>query len=67
MGRLQKGDVLLAFDGVPIANDGTVALRRRERVFFDYLVSLKHMGEVARIDLWRDGKRVSLEVGDLDP
>lgn len=32
-------DILLAFDGVAIANDGTVPFRSGERISFSYLVS----------------------------
>jgi len=38
---LKKGDVLLEFDGVPIANDGTVSLRHRERIYFSSLITTK--------------------------
>ena len=33
-----------AFDGVEIANDGTVPFRTGERISFNYLVSGKYMG-----------------------
>jgi hypothetical protein len=33
--------VLLSFDGIPIANDGTILFRRRERISFEHLVTLK--------------------------
>ncbi len=36
---LRPNDVLLAFDGTPIANDGTVPFRSGERISFSYLVS----------------------------
>lgn len=40
-GCLRAGDVLLSFDGTPIANDGTILFRPRERISFEHLVSLK--------------------------
>lgn len=43
------GDVLLAFDGSPIAPDGSVALKGGDRVAFDHLVSLKGEGEEGRL------------------
>lgn len=46
---LQKDDVLLDFDGVPIANDGTVPFRQRERIFFTYLITLKPTGSMAHV------------------
>lgn len=42
---LQKGDVLLSFDGVNIASDGTVPFRSGERISFSYLISLKFTGD----------------------
>lgn len=44
---LHKGDVLLEFDGVTIANDGTVHLRHRERIYFSSLVTQKPSGGTA--------------------
>ena len=52
---LRKDDVITAFDGVPIGADGSVALRRGERVSFDHLVSLKRPGETATLRLIRGG------------
>lgn len=46
---LRKGDVLMEFDGVPIANDGTVPFRARERVFFTAFTTLKPTGSTARV------------------
>jgi hypothetical protein len=46
---LRKGDVLMEFDGVPIANDGTVHFRARERIFFTSLITLKPTGSTARV------------------
>ena len=42
---LKKGDILLSFDGVDIANDGTVPFRSGERISFNYLVSKKYTNE----------------------
>ena len=42
---LEKGDVLLSFDGIDIASDGTVPFRSGERISFSYLVSLKFTGD----------------------
>ena len=40
-GHILPGDVLLSFDGTAIANDGTILFRRRERISFEHLVTLK--------------------------
>ncbi|KAJ4968501.1 hypothetical protein NE237_015202 [Protea cynaroides] len=52
---LKKDDIVLAFDGVPIANDGTVPFRNRERITFDHLVSMKKPNETAEVRVLRDG------------
>jgi hypothetical protein len=46
---LRKGDVLMEFDGIPIANDGTVPFRARERIFFTAFTTLKPTGSTARV------------------
>jgi len=56
-GILQKFDVIAAIDGQPIACDGTVPFRGRERIMFDYLLSLKFAGDVCKLDIIRDGER----------
>lgn len=52
---LKKDDIVLAFDGVPIANDGTVPFRNRERITFDHLVSMKKPEGTAILKVLRDG------------
>lgn len=46
---VKKGDVLMEFNGVPIANDGTVHLRQRERIYFSSLITLLPTGQTARV------------------
>ncbi|XP_038703018.1 protease Do-like 10, mitochondrial isoform X2 [Tripterygium wilfordii] len=52
---LKKDDIIIAFDGVPIANDGTIPFRSRERITFDHLVSMKKPNETALVRVLRDG------------
>ncbi|XP_076903638.1 protease Do-like 10, mitochondrial [Bidens hawaiensis] len=59
---LKKDDIVLAFDGVPIANDGTVPFRNRERITFDHLVSMKKPNETAIVKILRDGEELELTV-----
>ncbi|KAL3696064.1 hypothetical protein R1sor_010140 [Riccia sorocarpa] len=59
---IKKDDVLLAFDGSPIANDGTVHFRNRERISFDHLVSMKKAGEKARLTVLREGNTLDVHV-----
>eukprot|EP00250_Pteridium_aquilinum_P009106 c18445_g1_i1 orf=494-1936(+) len=51
---LRPLDVLLSFDGVDIANDGTVAFRYGERIDFNYLVSEKYIGDEAIVRILRE-------------
>ncbi|KAG2719009.1 hypothetical protein I3843_03G238000 [Carya illinoinensis] len=59
---LKKDDIILAFDGVPIANDGTVPFRNRERITFDYLVSMKKPDETAAVKVLRDGEESEFSI-----
>ncbi|XP_038984047.1 protease Do-like 9 [Phoenix dactylifera] len=54
---LKPSDIILSFDGVDIANDGTVPFRHGERIGFSYLVSQKYTGENAVVKVLRE-KRV---------
>ncbi|XP_043706828.1 protease Do-like 10, mitochondrial isoform X2 [Telopea speciosissima] len=66
---LKKDDIVLAFDGVPIANDGTVPFRNRERITFDHLVSMKKPNETAEVRVLRDGveNEFSITLQPLQP
>ncbi|GBF95989.1 protease Do-like mitochondrial [Raphidocelis subcapitata] len=59
---LKRGDVLLAFDGVPIANDGTVHFRSRERIFFTSLITQKPTASTAHLRVLREGQPLEFEV-----
>ena len=53
---LQRNDIVLSIDGVPIAQDGTVNFRKNERLAFSYLVNLKQVGDDIQLKILRDGK-----------
>lgn len=55
-GCLEPSDIILSFDGIDIANDGTVPFRHGERIGFTYLVSQKYTGEKARVKVLRNSK-----------
>ncbi|XP_038891212.1 protease Do-like 10, mitochondrial isoform X2 [Benincasa hispida] len=59
---LKKDDIILAFDGEPIANDGTVSFRNRERITFDHLVSMKKPNEKSVLKILRDGEVHELSI-----
>jgi len=66
-GALKARDVLLSVDGVPIADDGTIAFRGAERVGFTHLWRQHHVGEKLRATVWRDGESVELSFGLAPP
>ncbi|KAF6175943.1 hypothetical protein GIB67_003431 [Kingdonia uniflora] len=53
---LKPSDIIVSFDGVDIANDGTVPFRHGERIGFSYLVSQKYTGENALVKVLRNSK-----------
>jgi len=54
-GIMRVGDVLLAIEQKPIANDGTISFRGTERIHFAQAVQDKFMGEKVRCTMLRDG------------
>jgi hypothetical protein len=61
-GPLRVGDVLLAVDGNPIADDGTTEFRPKERTSFSYFVQKHQIGETVEFELLRDGERITTAV-----
>ncbi|VFQ92670.1 unnamed protein product [Cuscuta campestris] len=55
---LKIDDIILSFDGVPIANDGTITFRNNERITFDHLVSMKKPNETAEVRVLRNGEEL---------
>ncbi|XP_078438260.1 protease Do-like 9 [Wolffia australiana] len=53
---LKPSDILLSFDGIDIANDGTIPFRHGERIGFSYLVSQKYTGETALVKILRSSQ-----------
>ncbi|ERM99532.1 hypothetical protein AMTRI_Chr10g230760 [Amborella trichopoda] len=59
---LKQSDIILSFDDIDIANDGTVPFRHGERIGFSYLVSQKYTGETAKIKILRNAKILEYKV-----
>ncbi|GAV72580.1 Trypsin domain-containing protein [Cephalotus follicularis] len=59
---LKPSDVILSFDGVLIANDGTVQFRHGERIGFSYLVSQKYTGDNAVVKVLRNSKILEFNI-----
>ncbi|GLJ45098.1 hypothetical protein SUGI_0949380 [Cryptomeria japonica] len=57
---LKAGDVIVSFDGVAVANEGTVPFRFSERIAFGYLISEKYTGDTAEIGIIREGKKMNV-------
>lgn len=61
-GYIKPNDVLIAFDGHEIGTDGTINWRGRERISFDYLISMKYAQETCEVTVWRDGAEVVMNL-----
>lgn len=59
---LEVDDVLMEFDGVKIACDGTVPFRTSERIMFTFLVANKFVGDIAELKVLRGGQPIRLKV-----
>jgi S1-C subfamily serine protease len=54
-GRLLPDDVLLSFEGTPVAADGTVPFRTGERVAFSHLITSRFVGDEVTVEVLRGG------------
>ncbi|KAK4264308.1 hypothetical protein QN277_025506 [Acacia crassicarpa] len=61
-GVLKPSDVILSFDGVDVANDGTVLFRPRGHINFSYLISQKYIGDTTVIKVLRNSKIYELDI-----
>ncbi|KAJ6748635.1 hypothetical protein OIU79_029689 [Salix purpurea] len=59
---LQPSDIILSFDRVDIANDGTVPFRHGERIGFSYLISQKYTGDNAVIKVLRNSMTLEFDI-----
>ncbi|XP_062027479.1 protease Do-like 9 [Rosa rugosa] len=59
---LKPSDILLSFDGVNIANDGTVPFRHGERIGFSYLISQKYTGDNSKVKVLRNSEILSFDI-----
>ncbi|MBA0639363.1 hypothetical protein Goklo_022401 [Gossypium klotzschianum] len=61
-GVLKSSDIVLSFDGVHIANDGTVPFRHGERIGFSYLVSQKYAGDSSAVKVLRNSEILNFNI-----
>ncbi|KAJ0960401.1 hypothetical protein J5N97_001763 [Dioscorea zingiberensis] len=59
---LKPSDIILSFDGINIANDGTVPFRHGERIAFSYLVSQKYTGENVVVKVLRKSEVLEFNI-----
>ena len=59
--KIFPGDVLLAVDGHPIADDGTVEFRPRERTSCNYYVQQHQVGEKVAFSILRHNQKLSVK------
>ncbi|XP_062116341.1 protease Do-like 9 [Humulus lupulus] len=59
---LKPSDIILSFDGVLIANDGTVPFRHGERIGFSYLISQKYTGDNAAVRVLRNSEILNFDI-----
>jgi S1-C subfamily serine protease len=60
--KLQENDVLMSIDGFPIANDGTIPLRKGERLNFQYPLCLHKIGDKMAFKILRNKKPLKISV-----
>lgn len=62
--HLKMHDVVLEFDGVSIASDGTVEFPGRggERISFLHLIASKYVGDVGNFKIMREGKEMNVNI-----
>lgn len=67
-GKLRPRDVVLAVDGIRIENDGTIALRQRDRVSFDHVIQMKRRDDSVSLDILRgSSERIKVKVSLRPP
>jgi hypothetical protein len=67
-GKIKRDDVILAVDGVPVANDCTIPLPGSVRADFFCAIEQKQIGDQVALTIWRDAREqnVSLVLSDYN-
>ena len=61
-GIINPEDVILSIDNIPIANDGTVEFRAKERTNLAYLVQKHQIGDELYLEILRGGETQNIQV-----
>jgi hypothetical protein len=56
----QCRDVIVSFDGVPVANEGIVPFHSKERIAFGFLISQRFTGDTTELGIIREGKKMNV-------
>eukprot|EP00922_Rhytidocystis_sp_ex-Travisia-forbesii_P065139 GHVS01096820.1.p1 GENE.GHVS01096820.1~~GHVS01096820.1.p1 ORF type:complete len:865 (-),score=130.72 GHVS01096820.1:71-2665(-) len=59
---VRKNDVILAMDGINVADDGTIFFRNQERVHLAYAISHKYTGDTVEVTVLRNKKVTTVTV-----
>lgn len=54
-GKLLENDVILSYDGIQIADDGTIEYKKNSRISHDYITIQKYVNDKANLTILRDG------------
>ncbi len=59
--KLRRGDVVLEYENIPLADDGTIAYREKgERMSHIFITIQKFAGDKATLLIWRNGEAISI-------
>jgi len=61
-GFLRKDDILLAIDGVKVADDATIEMKENGRVAANYLIRSHHIAESFEATILREGKELTVNI-----
>ena len=61
-GLIKANDVILSIEGHPIAGNGTVEFRAKERTSYKYYLDMHQLGERADVQILREGKIMDVAV-----
>lgn len=60
--KIWPNDILLAIEDHPVADDGTVEFRPKERTSISYYIQEKQVGDPLSVTLWRNGAETTITV-----
>ncbi len=61
-GHIKNGDVLLAIDGVKVADDLTIAMQGGSRVSANYLIRKHQIGDTLKLKILRDKREIIKDI-----